>query len=139
MGLDFLEGLTAPKMASSETEAVGEVATRHTRTSADGADERERTAAAVGAEDVQEIKITVRGGYSPDVIVVREGLPVRLDFYRDETASCSERVVFDDFGISRELPAFKMTSIEFTPDRAGEFTFMCGMSMMRGKLIAEPA
>ncbi|HWT03442.1 MAG TPA: cupredoxin domain-containing protein [Pyrinomonadaceae bacterium] len=100
--------------------------------------ERERVAASAGAGGVQEIKITVRGGYSPDVIVVREHVPVRLNFYRDETASCSEQVIFQDFGISKHLPPFKTTSIEFTPDRAGEFTFMCGMSMMRGKLIVEP-
>jgi plastocyanin domain-containing protein len=100
--------------------------------------ERERVAASTGAGGVQEIKITVRGGYSPDVVVVREHVPVRLNFYRDETASCSEQIIFQDFGISRHLPPFKTTSIEFTPDRAGEFTFMCGMSMMRGKLIVEP-
>ena len=64
---------------------------------------------------------------------------MKLDFYRDETASCSEEVVFGDFGIARKLPAFETTSIEFTPDKAGEFTFMCGMSMIRGKLIVEPA
>ena len=100
--------------------------------------ERERVAAYAGAGGVQEIKITVKGGYSPDVVVVREHVPVRLNFYRDETASCSEQVIFQDFGISKHLPPFKTTSIEFTPDRAGEFTFMCGMSMMRGKLIVEP-
>ena len=26
----------------------------------------------------------------------------------------------------------------FTPDRAGEFTFICSMRRMRGKLIVEP-
>jgi plastocyanin domain-containing protein len=100
--------------------------------------ERERTTASLVEEGVQEIKITVKGGYSPDVIVVRERIPVRLNFYRDETAECSEQVIFSDFGISKHLPPFKTTAIEFTPDRAGEFTFMCGMSMMRGKLIVEP-
>ena len=100
--------------------------------------EREKVSAAVGSLGIQEIKITVKGGYSPDVIVVRENVPVRLNFYRDETASCSEQVVFSDFGIIRDLPPFKTTPIEFTPDRAGEFTFMCGMHMMRGKLIVQP-
>jgi plastocyanin domain-containing protein len=100
--------------------------------------ERERVAAAAGAGGVQEIRVTVRGGYSPDVIVVRQNRPVRLDFYRDETASCSERVVFGDFGIARDLPAFRTTPVEFTPDRSGEFTFTCGMGMMRGKLVVEP-
>lgn len=96
---------------------------------------RERVSASVNETGVQEIKVTVKGGYSPDVIVVRKDMPVRLDFYRDETSSCSEQVIFGDFHIARALPAFKTTPIEFTPDKAGEFTFTCGMNMLRGKLI----
>ena len=99
--------------------------------------EREAVAAGVTEAGIQEIKVTVKGGYAPDVIVVKQGIPVRLDFYRDETASCSEQVVFGDFGIARDLPAFKTTPIEFTPDKTGEFTFTCGMNMMRGKLVVE--
>ena len=101
--------------------------------------EREATAATVTERGVQEVKVTVKGGYSPDVIVVKQGRPVRLDFYRDETASCSEQVVFGDFGIARDLPAFKTTTIELVPAKAGEFTWTCGMNMLRGKLVVEPA
>ena len=101
--------------------------------------EREAVAATTTEGGVQEIKITVKGGYSPDVVVVKQGRPVRLDFYRDETASCSEQVLFGDFGIARDLPAFRSTAVEFTPDRAGEFTWTCGMNMLRGKLVVEPA
>jgi plastocyanin domain-containing protein len=97
--------------------------------------EREQIAATMTESGTQEIKVTVKGGYSPDVIVVEKGTPVRLNFYRDETSSCSEQVVFGDFGIAQELPAFKTTPIEFTPDKIGEFTFACGMNMLRGKLI----
>ncbi len=87
--------------------------------------EREATAATVGESGTQEIKVTVKGGYSPDVIVVKKDVPVRLNFYRDETSSCSEQVVFGDFGIARDLPAFQTTPIEFTPDKSGnpEFCF----------------
>jgi plastocyanin domain-containing protein len=99
--------------------------------------ERERVSAKAGEGGVQEINITVKGGYSPDVVVVREGVPVRLNFYRDETASCSEQVVFGDFGIARDLPAFKNTPVEFTPNEKGEFTWTCGMNMLRGKLVVE--
>lgn len=99
--------------------------------------EREAIAATVGEGGIQEVKVTVKGGYSPDVIVVKKDLPVRLNFYRDETASCSETVVFGDFGIVKDLPAFKTTAIEFTPDKTGEFNFACGMNMLRGKLIVE--
>ena len=99
--------------------------------------ERQQVRATAGAAGAQEVRVVVKGGYEPDVIVVRKGQPVRLDFYRDETASCSDTVVFSDFGIARPLPAFKTTPVEFTPDRTGEFTFTCGMSMLRGKLIVE--
>ena len=99
--------------------------------------ERKQVLAALGEAGVQEIKVTVKDGYSPDVIAVKRGLPVRLNFYRDETSSCSEQIVFGDFGIARNLPPFKTTPIEFTPEKTGEFAFTCGMNMLRGKLIVE--
>lgn len=88
---------------------------------------------------VQEIAVTVKGGYLPDTILVQAGTPVRLRFYRDETADCSERVVFEQFGIDRELPAFETTLVEFTPTEPGEYPFRCGMSMLKGLLVVEPA
>jgi plastocyanin domain-containing protein len=101
--------------------------------------ERQAVAAQVTDGDVQEVHITVKGGYSPDVVRVKQGRPVRLDFYRDETGSCSEQVIFGDFGIARDLPAFKHTPVEFTPSKPGEFNWTCGMNMLRGKLVVEPA
>ena len=88
---------------------------------------------------MQEVRVLVKGGYTPDTIVVRAGEPVRLQFYRDETADCSERVVFEDFGIDVALPAFQTTPVEFTPEEAGEFRFRCGMNMLKGLLVVEPA
>jgi plastocyanin domain-containing protein len=96
-------------------------------------------AAAATVGGVQEVRVTVKGGYTPDTVVVRAGTPVRLQFYRDETADCSERVVFEDFGIDTALPAFQTTTIEFTPEEAGEFRFRCGMRMLKGLLVVEPA
>jgi plastocyanin domain-containing protein len=101
--------------------------------------ERRRVAAAITAAGVQQVRIIVKGGYSPDVITVKQGVPVKLDFYRDETESCSDKVVFGDFGIARSLPAYRTTTIDLTPDKSGEFTFTCGMNMLRGKLVVEPA
>ncbi|MFN2602442.1 MAG: cupredoxin domain-containing protein [Gemmatimonadaceae bacterium] len=98
---------------------------------------RARVAAELTERGVQEIAIKVKGGYSPDVIVVKHGIPVKLDFYRDETSSCSETVILGDFGIARDLPAFQTTSIEFTPEKTGEFDFTCGMNMLHGKLVVQ--
>jgi plastocyanin domain-containing protein len=96
------------------------------------------TAAVTGAGGVQEVRVLVKGGYTPDTIVVQAGKPVRLQFYRDETADCSERVVFERFKIDQALPAFQTTTIEFTPNDPGEFPFRCGMNMLKGLLVVEP-
>ncbi len=77
------------------------------------------------------------GGYSPDVIRVREGVLLRLLFDRQESSDCTARVAFPDFGISKALPAFRKTVVEFVPDKAGEFGFACGMNMVHGTLVVE--
>jgi Cu+-exporting ATPase len=87
--------------------------------------------------NIQEIEVTVKGGYSPDVIRVKKGVPLRLIFDRQEAGDCSSRVVFPDFQASKTLPPFARTTLEFTPDKAGEFGFACGMNMLHGTLIVE--
>jgi plastocyanin domain-containing protein len=94
--------------------------------------------AAAMAGGVQEVRVLVKGGYTPDTIVVQAGKPVRLQFYRDETADCSERVVFERFKIDQMLPAFQTTAVEFTPTEPGEYPFRCGMNMLKGLLVVEP-
>ncbi len=96
---------------------------------------KKETSAELEEGGLQEIKITVKGGYDPDVIVVKKGIPVRLNFYRDETDSCSDTIVFGDFKIRKPLHAYKTTPLEFTPEKEGEYEFTCGMGMLRGKLI----
>ncbi|GIW07519.1 MAG: hypothetical protein KatS3mg060_2324 [Dehalococcoidia bacterium] len=94
-------------------------------------------AAAVRA-GVQEATIRVEGAYQPNRITVKAGMPVRLKFDRREATDCSNRVVLPDFGISRALPAFATTAVEFTPERPGEYPFACAMNMYRGTLVVEP-
>jgi plastocyanin domain-containing protein len=84
-----------------------------------------------------EQTITVDGGYSPAVVRVKTGRPVRLVFDRKDSGSCSEEVVFPDFGIRRFLPTGEKTIVEVTPRKAGRYEFTCGMSMLRGAIIAE--
>jgi plastocyanin domain-containing protein len=92
-------------------------------------------AAAVIVGGVQETRVTVRGGYSPDTIRVRAGRPVRLVFDRQEADPCSERVIFDAFGVSADLPTGTDVPVEFTPTEPGEYEFACQMGMLRGKVI----
>lgn len=93
--------------------------------------------AQVTNEGLQEVFIKVKGGYTPDVVVVEAGKPVRFHFLREETASCSERVVFGDFNVSALLPTGEEVIIEILPTKPGEYAFTCQMGMFRGKLIVE--
>ena len=89
------------------------------------------------ADTVVEVgQWSVRGGIV-DVFVPSHASPVRLEFYRDESSGCSEELVMRDFGIARRLPAFQTTGVEFTPEEAGEYTFTCGMGMLRGRVVVE--
>jgi plastocyanin domain-containing protein len=96
-----------------------------------------KTRAATGAGGVQEVAVTVKGGYTPDVIVVKAGQPVRLTFTRQESSACSEEVLFPDFNKSSVLPEGEPVTLEFTPEKPGEYGFQCKMGMLRGKLVVE--
>ena len=88
-----------------------------------------------GTADTDEVVIAVRGGYSPSTIRARAGQPLRLIFDRQEDASCSEEVVFPDFGIRTFLPAHQRTPVDIRPETPGTYEFTCGMSMLRGRVI----
>jgi plastocyanin domain-containing protein len=93
--------------------------------------------AASVAGGTQQVDIVIRGAYSPAMIRVVAGRPVRLVFDRQETSSCSEEVVFPAFGVRKFLPAHEKTSIEVTPPAPGTYDFTCGMGMLHGRLVAE--
>jgi plastocyanin domain-containing protein len=94
--------------------------------------------AAVTSAGYQEQMVLVKGGYTPDVIVVERGKPVRLNFVRQESASCSEMVLLPAFNKSAKLPEGQTVPVEFLPTEPGEYEFACQMGMFRGKVIVEP-
>lgn len=92
---------------------------------------------AVNSSGYQEAMVLVKGGYTPDLIVVEKGKPVRLNFLRTESAACSEMVMFPDFNKSAHLPEGETVAVELMPNQPGEYEFQCQMGMLRGKLIVE--
>ncbi len=98
---------------------------------------RKGSRAAVASSGIQEVLVVVKGGYTPDLIVVERGRPVRLKFRREESASCSEMVLLPDFHKSASLPQGEVVPVEFLPEKPGEYGFQCQMGMFRGKLIVE--
>ena len=91
------------------------------------------------AGGVQRLEVTVRGGYSPEVIRLRQGVPAELIFDRQESGDCTSRVVFPDLRVSAALPAYQRTMVRLDPAKAGTFGFACGMNMIHGTLIVDPA
>ncbi|MBD1937472.1 cupredoxin domain-containing protein [Microcoleus sp. FACHB-68] len=83
-------------------------------------------------QGVQEVTITVDGGYEPARVIVSAGKLVRLNFMRRDPSSCLEKVVLPDFQISEDLALNRVTSVEFTPKQPGNYAFTCGMNMFRG-------
>lgn len=86
---------------------------------------------------VQELTITVNGGYQPDYVVVNAGQLVRLSFLRQDANSCLSEILLPDFGIHTALPLNQITTVEFTPQQPGEYTFTCGMRMFRGMISVQ--
>ena len=84
-----------------------------------------------------ETLVRVRGGYSPDVVHARAGEPIRVTFLREETASCSERIVFPAFGKSTMLPYGQRIVVELPPSPPGIYECSCALDMLRGTLVVE--
>jgi len=93
---------------------------------------RAGTAKALGGAD---LRVRVRGGYEPDTVVARAGRPLRLTFRREESAACSERVIFPAFGKSAMLPPYEDVAIDLPPLEPGEYEFTCQFGVLRGRLL----
>ena len=97
-----------------------------------------RARQAISEGNEQSIDVIVKGGYSPDTIQATAGIPLRITFDRQESGSCTEKVIISAFGIAADLPANSRTTVVFTPETPGTYEFACGMNMVHGKLIVNP-
>jgi plastocyanin domain-containing protein len=96
----------------------------------------ETVSARAGEKGVQEIDVTVKGGYQPASIMVKAGQRVRLNFTRREATTCGEEIVLPEFGKRAHLPQNQTVPVEIVPEKPGEYEFTCGMNMYHGKIIA---
>jgi uncharacterized protein len=80
--------------------------------------------------------------YIPAVFEVKQGIPVEWRIDASEAVGCGLVLLAPGLGIRRLLSSVSTTSITFTPRRAGEFQFNCGMGMMspwEARFIVVPA
>lgn len=84
---------------------------------------------------VVEMSIT-RSGFSPSVLRIKKGVPVRWVIKGDAVTSCTNKIIVPSLNISKNI-SYGENIIEFTPDKAGEIPFSCWMGMVRGKFIVE--
>ena len=91
-----------------------------------------------GSANIQSGKILVNEqGFEPAKIALRAGVPARLTFIRTTNKTCGTEVVFPSLNIKRALPLNEPVIIEFTPAKAEEIAFACGMNMLRGAVVVQ--
>lgn len=85
---------------------------------------------------VQTAKVVIRGAdYLPGSLTLKRGILARVTFQRMSDDTCGTEIVIPDYGINRPLPLYENVVVSFTPKKAGEIGFSCGMNMMRGKIV----
>lgn len=96
------------------------------------------TAAPAASADIQTANVRVGdAAFEPAMITLRKGVPARLIFTRVSDKTCATEVVFPDYGIKQALPLSQAVAIEFTPQKAGDVSFACGMGMLKGMLMVQ--
>jgi plastocyanin domain-containing protein len=86
--------------------------------------------------DVQTAKVVVGDqGFEPDKLSFRAGVPARVTFTRTSDKTCGTEIGFPSMSIKRTLPLNEPVVIEFTPAKAGDVGFVCGMGMFKGIVV----
>lgn len=88
-------------------------------------------------QDVQVITMTQSAsGYSPSVLRVKMGVPVRWIITSESSFTCASSLVVPSLNIRKNLEKGE-NSITFTPTQKGTIPYSCSMGMYRGTIIVE--
>ncbi len=97
-------------------------------------------AAAVGSaalQAVEEIEVAASNtGFKPALLRLRRGDAVRLSLRTEDGEHC---FAVDAFRVEKRVVPGRATSVDLTPDRAGEFPFYCCLepdnAKLRGRIV----
>lgn len=96
---------------------------------------RSKRSADPPATTASQTLIRVHGAYLPSVVHAQAGLPIQIFFLREETAACSEQVLFPAFGRSTMLPVGRKVVVDLPACAPGTYEFTCAMGVLRGRLV----
>ncbi len=103
-----------------------------------GVQKQKKGGAEQNHKSIQSATVTLTDkGYQPASLKLRRGVPARITFVRRIEETCGKEIAIPAHNISRALPLNEPVVVEFTPDKAGEFNFTCGMGMLRGTVIVQ--
>ena len=100
---------------------------------------------AIGAAKakVKERRIKIQAKkfeYTPNIIILKTGQPVVLEF---TSVDFIHGFKIPDLNLRADLPPGQITKVRFTPDKAGQYDFLCdnfcgsGHEEMSGKIIVK--
>jgi plastocyanin domain-containing protein len=81
--------------------------------------------------NAQDIIVTMDNlGFTPSFMVVQKNVPVKFKFKLDQANGCNSSVVFPEYQGGLDLTQGQTETPYLTPVK--DFTFECGMGMIRG-------
>lgn len=83
----------------------------------------------------QEGQVVVKGGYEPEVLYLKQGVPAEVTFKMDDKTACLSHVVFSSLGVDKDLSKEKLAKVQIPTDKVGEIDYACGMDMFHGKIV----
>ena len=85
----------------------------------------------------QEGQVVVKGGYEPEVLYLKQGVPAEVTFKMEDKTACLSHVVFSSLGVDKDLSKEKLAKVQIPTDKAGEIDYACGMDMFHGKVVVK--
>jgi plastocyanin domain-containing protein len=76
-------------------------------------------------------------GFAPATLAVPADKPVTLVVTRRTDRTCAKEIVFPDQGIRKPLPLNEAVEISLPASPKREITYLCGMSMLSGKVMVQ--
>jgi sulfite exporter TauE/SafE len=88
-----------------------------------------------GIDGIQDVVIDVHAtSYTPSLVSVKAGAPVRVTFHTDGVTGCTRGVVFPSLNIDQGLPRSGSTAIDLGRLPAGRLVYTCSMGMYHGAI-----